>query len=279
MTPRIREPVVAGAFYPGTEDALRAQLGALFGEGFATPRTPLRGSAGIVAPHAGYLYCGKTAAAGYRWLAAQGRPEWILVVGANHTGRGAPVSVGSAGGWRTPLALHPVAEAAGVEGAGLTVDDAAFAGEHSLEVQLPFLFHAYGDAIPWVPVCVMTRRFDRLDAAAERLAEKVGTAAVAVVASSDFTHYEPQSVAEAKDRDAIERLLANDVRGFLETVERRGLTICGAGAIALMLLVGRRLGWGSGELLSYSTSGDASGDQGSVVGYAAAGWRKADDDS
>ena len=105
MTPRIREPVVAGAFYPGTEDALRAQLVALFGRDHAAPGAALRGSAGIVAPHAGYLYCGKTAAAGYRWLAGHGRPDWILVLGANHTGRGAPISVGAAGGWRTPSDL------------------------------------------------------------------------------------------------------------------------------------------------------------------------------
>jgi hypothetical protein len=269
----MREPIVAGAFYPGSEQALRRQLEELFGGAVTPSSTPLAGPAGVVAPHAGYVYSGATAARAIRWLAERGTPEWVLVMGTNHTGWGAPVSVDTATAWRTPLGTVPVAEnTRRLVGGAVSADPQAFTREHSLEVQLPLLQYAFGD-LRMVPVCIGTHDLATLEGAVERLAGAIEGAPVAVVASSDFTHYEPQETAAHQDREAIERIVALDAEGFLRRVRERRLSICGAGAIATLLMIGRRLGWAPGTVLDYRTSGDVTGERDAVVGYAAIGWK------
>jgi len=277
MVSHVREPVVAGAFYPADESALRQQLSELFGGPVKRPERRLPGPVGIVAPHAGYAYSGATAARAFAWLAARGVPDWAIVLGANHTGWGAPISVDTSAGWRTPLGVVRLADAAGRLARGaLAADGRAFLREHSVEVQLPLLQYALGQAVPFVPVCVASREMGALRDAAAQIAEEVAGQAVALVASSDFTHYEPQQMAEEKDRRAMERILQLDVAGFLEMVRSERLSICGAGAIALLMLLGRQCGWETGTCLDYTTSGDLTGERDAVVGYAAVGWEEAD---
>jgi hypothetical protein len=267
---RVREPIVAGAFYPGTASSLSAALGRLLPEEIRAAKAPLAGPIGLVVPHAGYVYSGGVAATGFSELARRGRPEWVLILGANHTGLGRPISLARVGSWRTPLGAAPIATdvADRLAGGAIDVADAAFLREHSVEVELPFLQHLFGPEIPFVPLAVMLQPLDGLIAAGERIADVVRGQGVAVVASSDFTHYEPQDVVEEIDRRAIERILALDVDGFYESLVRENLSICGGAAIVVVMVVARRLGWGEARLLAYGTSGDATGDRRAVVGYA-----------
>jgi hypothetical protein len=267
---RVREPVAAGTFYPGTAAGLSAALGRLFpGEVRAAERA-LEGLIGLVVPHAGYVYSGRVAAAGYAALAERGRPNWVLVLGANHTGMGRSLSLARMGTWRTPLGEAPIDTdlADRLIAAGIEVAEEAFLGEHSIEVELPFLQYLFGIQIPFVPVSVMLSPFPDLAVAGERIAEVVRGKGGAIVASSDFTHYEPAEVARRIDHGAIERILALDAEGFYERVVRERLSICGAAAITLLLAMGRRLGWNDARLVSYATSGDVTGDDRAVVGYA-----------
>ena len=264
-----REPIVAGSFYPGQEAALVEMLDDLLGEGDLN-ETPLPGPIGLIAPHAGYVYSGGVAAAGYREVGRVGRPEWAIVLGANHTGYGRPVSLAQGGTWRTPLGDAPIATevADRLVACGAEVSEVAFAREHSVEVQLPFLQVLFGAEIPFVPIAVMAPPLERLVALGDCFAETARGRAGLIVASSDFTHYEPDGVAREADRRALERILALDVDGFWQLLTRERLSICGGGAIALLMTVARALGL-EPRLVSYATSGDVSGDRSAVVGYAA----------
>jgi len=272
MDKSIRAPIAAGAFYPKNPDVLRAAIESLYGNGIprADSDRPSIASVGLIAPHAGYLYSGRVAAAGYERAAALGCPEAVLLLGANHTGLGAPVSLSGHAIWETPLGRTPV-DARLVEqlaDTGLPVSDAAFEREHSIEVQLPLVQSIWGFDLPIVPVCVTSVPFPPVRKTAEALAKAVRGRRCLVVASSDFTHYEPDVAARGLDRLALEPIRALDVDGFTRIFQERGLSICGAGAIAVLLELCLQLKLTNAELVEYATSGDVTGDRGAVVGYA-----------
>lgn len=267
----IREPVVAGAFYPGSPAALSAELKRLFGTPVNVSEREITSPVGLIAPHAGYAYSGPAAASGYRQLATLGQPKWAIVLGANHTGLGRPISLARVGIWRTPLGDAPIATelADRLVAAGLEVADEAFLHEHSIEVQLPFLQFLFGAEIPFVPICVMLPPLSELMAFGEAISQVIRDEPGVVVVSSDFTHYQPEEVARRIDHEAIERILALNVEGFYRRLVEERLSICGGGAITILMTIARKLGWNDTQLLSYATSGDVTGDRRSVVGYAA----------
>ena len=263
-----RRPVVAGMFYPGSANGLSQELTRLCDK----PRvsTALVSSMGLVVPHAGYVYSGAVAGEGYNELAARGIPEWAIILGSNHTGMGQPVSIATDGAWETPLGTSQIATetARRLVDAGARVAPEAFTREHSIEVQLPFLQHLFGLGVPFVPICVMLPPINDVVAFGEAIAAIAKESSGVVIASSDFTHYEPDEVARQIDHKAIERILALDVEGFYHALIQERLTICGGGAIATVMSCARTLGW-EARLVSYATSGDVTGDRSAVVGYAA----------
>lgn len=273
----VRKPYVAGLFYAGSPERLREQLEWCFSSQFGPGKIPeppsraLSGPVALVLPHAGYQYSGPVAAWGFAWLAGQGLPEAVVIVGTNHTGRGGGVSIVPAGVWETPLGLLEIeaglAEAI-LKGSRLIgASAAAFAAEHSVEVQLPFLQYLFGE-IKFVPLVMLDQRLEVAREVGRALAEAVKGRPVALIASSDFTHYEPHEQATRRDRIAIDRLLELDLTGFYEAVRKHSISICGYGPIAAVAEAARLLGLGGGQLLRYATSGEVTGDRSAVVGYA-----------
>jgi AmmeMemoRadiSam system protein B len=128
-----------------------------------------------------------------------------------------------------------------------------------------------------VPVVVKEYDVGLCRAAGQALAELVRGRPVLLVASSDFTHYEPDPVAREKDRRAIAAILNLDLEGFIEVVYRYRITICGVGAIGILIAAARSLGLLGAELVDYRTSGDAVGILDQVVGYAAILLREVED--
>ena len=261
----IRKPVVAGQFYPGNPETLREYVE----KAELTDGSPAK-VFGLVAPHAGYVYSGAVAGAVFGRVAV---PDSVLLLGPNHTGMGTPASIMSDGTWATPLGQAPVdhdlAEALRDACPLLEEDSQAHAREHSLEVQLPFL-QVRNPHVHIVPIAFMLRRFEEIQAVGNAVAEVIRRweAPVLVVASSDMTHYESAASAESKDRKAIERVLAIDAVGLLDTTRNFGISMCGVIPTAVMLVAAAALGHTRGELVRYATSGDASGDYSQVVGYA-----------
>lgn len=225
---------------------------------------------GLIVPHAGYPYSGPVAAHGFRWLARKGVPETVVILGTNHTGRGPSLALDPEGKWRTPLGEVEIDQAlAGnlsERCTSLQQNRQAFAGEHSIEVQLPFLQHLFRQEFEFVPISVRDQD-KQLAAELGESMTKIADEGVVFLASSDFTHYETNESAHEKDRLAIDRILKLDLDGFYRTIEGHHISICGYGPIASLMYLARSLGLASREL-KYGTSEDVAGTGGQVVGYA-----------
>src|SRR5450755_1708905 len=174
MTTAIRQPAVAGRFYPGNAQHLRTEV-----ETFTTPRAvagqePVEiklPAVGCVVPHAGYVYSGAVAGAVFRRLML---PRRCVILCPNHTGVGEPLAIISSGAWHTPLGDVPVdaelADALKSSVPLLTEDQEAHRYEHALEVQLPFL-QVLRPGFQFVPITVGTRDFEKLTALGTAIAD------------------------------------------------------------------------------------------------------------
>ncbi len=268
MVPMIREPAVAGHFYPSDPETLRAEVERFLLEGRTTAGPSP--AAAVVVPHAGYVYSGRVAGAVY---AAVDLPRTLVILCPNHTGRGRPVAVMSHGGWRTPLGTVAIAESLAdrlLRACPLAQpDETAHRDEHALEVQIPFLQLRLGE-FSFVPVCVGTGRLDALLDLGGAIHEAIRGwgAPAAVVVSSDKSHYVPAGEAREKDLLAIDRMAALDPEGLHRVVMDRDISMCGVAPAVAGLEAARRAGARAGRLIAYANSGDASGDYQRVVGYA-----------
>jgi AmmeMemoRadiSam system protein B len=265
METTLREPAVAGTFYPDTASALERELHQLVR--VSEERHQLLA---CIVPHAGYVYSGGVAGELYGHLDL---PRRVIVLGPNHTGVGAKVAVAPHERWRTPLGEQPV----DVELARLLVErfpDASFDEnahwrEHSLEVQIPFLLARRPD-VEFVPICLSHLSLDQsldlgriLAHLIDDLGEEVG-----LVASSDMSHYLEDGQARTLDRMAIDAALQRNPKSLYQTVHREGITMCGVVPATVVIEAANRLGAANAHLVAYATSGDVSGDRSAVVGYA-----------
>jgi AmmeMemoRadiSam system protein B len=259
----MRAPAVSGQFYPRSKNDLDREISRCF-EGVPPGERQVLGA---VVPHAGYIYSGNTAAYVYSALP---RADTFVLLGPNHTGYGSPVSV-SGESWSTPLGevSSDTEFIKALPKRIIDLDEAAHKYEHSIEVQLPFLQHRFGD-FNIVPICMgMQDEETALDVGME-LVEAVRKVKkkIVIIASSDFTHYKPDKVARENDAYYISSILEFDITGFYRKLYERNASVCGYGPIAAMLTATKKLGAKKATLLKYSTSGDTTGDLAAVVGYA-----------
>jgi AmmeMemoRadiSam system protein B len=182
------------------------------------------------------------------------------------------------GEWSTPLGDVPIdvelAREIVKESDIIDVEDEAHRNEHSIEVQLPFLQFIYPRRFKFVPICMMLQDLQTSIELATAVTKAVERHGATIIASSDWTHYEPQAIAEPKDRLAIGAALEMDEKKFQQIVEEKAVTACGYGPVTAMIHAVKQLGAKKTNLLSYHTSGDVTGDKSSVVGYAAAAFEK-----
>jgi len=264
--PEVREPAVAGQFYPGSERQLRQVVQHFLA---APPTEPTR-AIGIIAPHAGYVYSGAVAGAVYSHIQI---PARAIVLCPNHTGYGAPLAIMSEGSFRTPLGEiaidHELAEKLKAGFPLLREDSTAQLREHAIEVQLPFLQSLRAD-LRFVPITVGIGQIEPLSALGVVMAKVISELGepVLIVASSDMNHYESDEQTRIKDAMAIEQVLSLQPKGLFETVCSQNISMCGVGPAVAMLTAALRLGATKAELIKYATSGDVSGDHEHVVGYA-----------
>ncbi len=261
----IRQPAVAGQFYPDDPTILQAELSRLVSR--SGPEVEAKG---VVAPHAGYMYSGHVAGAVYGRLRP---PEVAVILGPNHTGLGQKAALIPYGTFLTPLGEAPIeaalAEALLSRVPFLREDPLAHLYEHSLEVQVPFLQYL-NPSISVVPLCLSRLNLEEILLLGRALAETVAAdpRRVVLVASTDFSHYVPDEVARRKDRLAIERILALDTEGLLKVVAAENISMCGVIPTAVVIEACRSLAASHTELVKYATSGEVSGDYAHVVGYA-----------
>jgi MEMO1 family protein len=279
----IRQPIVAGQFYPARRDRLIFEIEKSFtckiGPGLPAERK-FHHVKGIIVPHAGYAYSGPCAAHGYRHVAEAADFDIFLLLGPNHTGVSGNYTATCLADWLTPLgtAVCDKEFAAKLIEETEVVDDLGpHTNEHSIEVQLPFLQFLFGN-IKFVPLAVSHKaNFTRLGSQIREIIAASGKK-VCIVTSSDFTHYGPnygfipftkniKSNIEALDMEAIKRIQAIDRPGFQEAVKRTQATICGQHAISLLLeIIAKDVK--DGHLLKYYQSGDILKDHRNSVSYA-----------
>jgi AmmeMemoRadiSam system protein B len=269
MTSKLRMPAVAGRFYPAGAEELVRDVGSYTAAQDGSGRANRIWALGCVSPHAGYIYSGAVAGAVYARLEI---PKTCVILCPNHTGRGVPVAIMVDTRWQTPLGEVGAEAEFGARllrtFPALEENSSAHDLEHAIEVQLPFL-QAREPRVRIVPIALGVHDFEVLEGLGVALAEVIcGSGDVLVVASSDMNHYESEAITRRKDGEAIARLLALDARGLWEVVKKEKITMCGIGPAVVMLTAAKRMGAGRATLVRYATSGEVSGDYGSVVGYA-----------
>lgn len=281
--PGVRPPSVAGRFYPSEPATLRRAVETML----ARARPPLAADVvAVVSPHAGYPYSGQIAADALGHLKAQD-VEVVVVLGANHA---APMAGGFAvhpgRAFRTPLGEVPVdrdlAARLVAGSAGVTANATPHDGEHSIEVQLPFV-QVIAPRARIVPVVVGTRDPGDTDRFGRSLARALEGRRALIVASSDLSHYPAARDALESDRRTLEAIAAFDA-GALVALEReaaragRGglVTVaCGLGPALVAMSAARALGAAHASIVSYANSGDtAIGDADRVVGYGAVAFHR-----
>ncbi|MEI8350373.1 MAG: AmmeMemoRadiSam system protein B [Candidatus Omnitrophota bacterium] len=261
----IREPVVAGQFYPRDQEDIKKAI-----ERYK-PKDSLKLYArAVILPHAGYIYSGNVAVQTVSRVFAKKR---IVILGPNHTGYGEPFALWPRGAWRIPFGDIGIDEelAALILAGGniITADTLAHKHEHSIEVELPILSYFFQE-FKFVPIACGISTVESYREAAKQICKAVKPVQedVLFVASTDMTHYEPDLTARKKDRDALESIISLDAEALLKKVKKENISMCGSGAVAILLFCMNILGAKKAHVALYQTSADAGADAQSVVGYA-----------
>ncbi len=261
----IRNPVVAGQFYPESPSQLKAMI-----EGLVDKKAIKEEVIGLVSPHAGYIYSGPVAGAVISRIKFK---DTFVILGPNHTGSGKPLSIMTQGVWKTPLGEVEIDSELGKQilatSGHLQEDNTAHLHEHSIEVQLPFLQYFKSD-IKFVPIILAYSTGATYKEIGKNIAKAIKdlNKEVVILASSDMTHYEPQETAQRKDNQAIEAILALNEDELLKRVDELNISMCGYAPTVSLISAAKELGAKTAELVRYQTSGDITGDYSSVVGYA-----------
>ncbi|HII84256.1 MAG TPA: AmmeMemoRadiSam system protein B [Methanobacterium subterraneum] len=279
----IRKPAVAGMFYESDEGSLKKRIEWCYQHKLGPGKQPgklgnQRSIKGLIAPHAGYVYSGPVAACSYLELAEDGMPETVVILCPNHTGMGSGLATMTQGSWLTPLGEVEIDQEFATELVNyyplLDDDPSAHIQEHSCEVQLPFLQEISTD-FQMVPVCMMMQDVETSRELGETIAHtaaKLGRDTV-VIASTDFTHYQPQEVAQAHDEKVLQAIAKMDEVEMIQRIQEYQVTMCGYGPVTATIEASRNMGAQTASILQYATSGDTGGDKDSVVGYASAVFR------
>ena len=267
----IREPVVAGSFYPGDKAALSKMIDGFFEK---ADLLKIDGSINaIIVPHAGYVYSGQVAAYAYKALIGE-KIDTVILIGNSHQEYFDGASVFAKGYFRTPLGDIEIDE----DFAKKLMDssdkiyfkESAHQQEHSLEVQLPFLQKVLKD-FKVVPI-ILGNKSDSVDILINALKNLINEKTLIVV-SSDLSHYPKYEDAKYSDNKVIEAILTGKRENLVKTIadlKRQGinnLQTCACGQDAIEVVMGL-LGGAEIKLLKYANSGDITGEKSQVVGYA-----------
>jgi MEMO1 family protein len=231
---------------------------------------------GLVAPHAGHIYSGLTAAHAFKCVRGQ-QFDLVVVISPLHGYHPADALTSSHKAYQTPLGsvwidldlVRTLDEKLRQEyGWGLT-----YVGrdqEHSLEIELPFLQRALSGPFKLLPLMLRTQDPVSIHQLASTLAIVVGGHRVLLVASTDLSHFFPERIANVLDAAMLSQIAAFSPDGVLQAEREEKGFACGVAAVAAVLWISKELGANAACILHHSTSADKTGDHASVVGYGAA---------
>ncbi len=269
----IRPSPIAGSWY--TKDP--ARLSQQLDDYIANAEVPaLKGEVlAVIAPHAGHIYSGATA--GYAFRAVQGKTyDRIAVLSPFHNFHFTPLLTTAHKAYGTPLGNIEVDQpalaqlSAQLEKKGLSITPIACDGEHSLEIELPFLQRAIKNDFKLLPLMLRSQVMEHAKTIGLALADVLKGQSVLLVASSDLSHFYTVSQAETLDAEVLKQIEAFSPEGLYKADKEGTGFACGLPAIAAVLWAAKALGADRAQVLHHSTSADQTGDTGSVVGYGAA---------
>ncbi len=268
----VRLPAVAGAFYPANAGELANMV-----DGFlAAAKVPeVNEPVALVVPHAGYVYSGAVAAHSYALLKGR-KISRVVVIAPSHYESFPFAAVYDGDAYATPLGNIPVDQdfaARLAKGPFIKLSSrghisSTAQGEHSLEVELPFLQRVLG-GFSLVPVIMGDQSYEASRALGVALAKLVKGNDTIIIASSDLSHYHPYDQAVSLDSKTLHAIVAWDYLTMWRSFRTGTWEACGGGPIIAAMIAAERLGATQAEVLKYANSGDTTGDRSRVVGYGA----------
>lgn len=271
----IRKACVSGMFYESNPDFLRQNIESMLSN---IPEVDVDGEiVAAIAPHAGYVYSGKTACYAFSEIGKNKLPDTFIVLGPNHTGRGTKIDVCDYDKWETPLGLVDVDvefidELLSVD-SNVYVDNNAHVNEHSIEVEIPFIQYVCGNhKFKIVPVVISQQIPQLCESLAKSLDEVIRKLKrnCIIIASTDLNHYDNQETTTYLDEKVIKSVENMDMKRMVKDIIDYDITMCGYGPVITATCYSRLQDADSSIVLNHATSGDAFGDYDSVVGYMSA---------
>ncbi len=271
MASDVKGPDLAGSWYPESKQELTKLL-----RGYLDSVNPEKVKGRIfalVSPHAGYQFSGPVAAYGYK-LAESKDVKTVIIVGFSHRKVFDGIAIYDRGAFKTPLGDVAVdsglAASIKARSSRIYFQPEAFAGENSVEMQIPFVQLAFAGA-SIVPIAFGTQSYADAEILAGALAAVLKERRdYLVVASTDLSHYHPYDEANLIDEHLISILSGMKARELYEDIKLGRSEACGIMPIAATLLAGEKLGFNGIKILKYANSGDTFGDKSRVVGYVSA---------
>jgi AmmeMemoRadiSam system protein B/AmmeMemoRadiSam system protein A len=266
----IREPAVAGTWYPGQPDILSDDVKRYLDN---AKKVEFRGKVvALISPHAGYQYSGQVAANAYKLIEGE-TFDSVVVVAPSHYALFKGVSIYDRGGYRTPLGVVPVdvelSKKIMEKRKEIQFIPSAHGQEHSLEIQLPFL-QVVLKTFKLIPIVMEPYwSWESCQYLATAIADTVREKNVLLVASSDLSHFHSYNKAVELDRIVLNHIERFDPEGLNRDLKQGRCEACGGGPMISVMLAARALGANRGKVLQYLNSGDVTGDRSRVVGYGA----------
>lgn len=276
----VREPAVAGQFYPAEAKELTKQVDDFLAQAAVEKST--EAILGLIVPHAGYVYSGQAAAYGFKQLEGES-VETVILIGNSHRAYFEGAAVYDEGYFKTPLGEVEVdsdlAQKIITENKKIKADKSVHALEHSLEVEIPFLQRTLKD-FKILPILLGGNNKDDLRILSQAISKNIVGKNVLVIASSDMSHYPPYEQAIYADKKTYEAILSGQIEKLEDTIaqlKKENITntqtfLCGQGAVEVLMMVMENLEAKKIKLLKYANSGDTAEDKSAVVGYSAIGF-------
>jgi AmmeMemoRadiSam system protein B/AmmeMemoRadiSam system protein A len=272
----IREPALAGSWYPGDPGTLSRDVKRYLEN--AKKEKVVGQIVALVSPHAGYMYSGQVAAYAYKLVEGMAFDS-VIVVGPSHRFAFKGASLWARGGFRTPLGVVPVdaelSKKLMEKRKEIRFIPEAHHQENSIELQIPFL-QTVLKSFKLVPIVMEPDwSWETCQVLASAIAETVRGKKVLLVASTDLSHFYTYKIAIELDRIVLNDIERFDIEGLNRDLKSNRAEACGGGPVVTIMLAAKALGANKGQVLKYLNSGDVTGDRSRVVGYAAGVFYKA----
>jgi len=266
----IKRTTVAGGFYPQDKQELHTQITNYFNN--AKPSQQTKRLFALIAPHAGYMYSGQTAANIYK-ITQQYQYTTAIIIAPSHHNNHIDFFIGDYNEYETPLGnlqVNTELTQRLLAYPEFRSDRGIDTREHSLEVQLPFLCYINPN-IKIVPIIFAKQTKEN----AQKLAEYLSTIYsedTLIIVSTDLSHFHSASTAEHKDSLLIENIKDFEIEGLYRNLANRSCEACGYGGILTLLYIARTMQGVEIDDVSYTHSGKVTNDNSQVVGYLSCGF-------